>query len=112
MTKYDLIDRTAFAPLFDRSVGLDRMIDRMFADVSSQTPSFPPYNIRKVNEHDRLIEMALAGYSEEDIEITVENGILNVTGGKSDEVDESLEYIHKGVAARKFIRQFQLADNA
>lgn len=113
MTKIpSLLDRAAFTPFFDRSVGFDRMVDRMLNE-ELNVPNFPPYNIRKVNEIDRVIEMAVAGYTEEDIDITVEDGILSIKGEKKAESEETkADYLHRGVAMRKFTRQFRLADNA
>lgn len=113
MTKLpSLFDRSELSPFFDHSVGFDRMFDRLL-DQKLTAPNFPPYNIRKVNEVDRMIEMAVAGYSEKDIDITLEDGILTIKGDKvSEETEDSNNYLHKGVAMRKFTRQFRLADTA
>lgn len=106
------IDRTALSPLFDHSVGYDRLFDLLLDDFmpAISNNNFPPYNIIKVGENSRMIEIALAGYSEKDIDVTVEEGILIIKGNKTDESDNG--YLHKGVASRKFTRQFKLAENA
>lgn len=111
-----IFDRTAFDPLMKHSVGLDDMFDRLFDDFLPAVNSvqFPPYNLRRQGEHEIVIEMALAGYGESDIEMTMEEGnILAVRGGKVADIDENTkDYIHQGVAARKFERKFVLADRA
>lgn len=111
-----IFDRTAFEPLMKHSVGFDDMFDRLFDDFLPAVNSvqFPPYNIRRDGEHQIVIEMALAGYSEEDIEMMMEEGnILAIRGGKVTDIDENAkDYIHRGVAARKFERRFVLADRA
>jgi len=120
MTRNKLIpamfDRTAFEPLMKNSVGFDSMFDRLFDDFlpAVNSVSYPPYNIRRDDDHTSVIEMALAGYSEHDLEMTIEDGnVLVVRGGKVSDIDEnSVNYIYRGVAARKFERKFALADGA
>ncbi len=111
-----LFDRTfPFGSLFNHSVGMDEFFERVFDDFLPEASSkkYPPYNIRKDDEHTRTIEMALAGYSENDIEITVQDNILSIVGNKIGNIDDaSVNYVYKGLAARKFERKFVLAEHS
>lgn len=96
-------------PLF---VGFDRIFDRMntvtkFANIPQQ--KYPPYNIVKTGDNTYRIEIAVAGFKEEDFDIELHDGILSVKAEvKADE--ENHEYIHRGIASRGFERRFTLAD--
>ncbi len=96
-------------PLF---VGFDRIFDRMntvtkFANIPQQ--KYPPYNIVKTGENTYLIEIAVAGFKEEDFDIELHDGILSVKAEvRTDE--ENHEYIFRGIASRGFERRFTLAD--
>jgi molecular chaperone IbpA len=111
-----IFDRTAFEPLMKNSIGFDSMFDRLFDDFLPAVNSvqYPPYNIRRNSDHESVIEMALAGYSEGDLEMTLEdNSILVIRGGKVSDIDDNSDnYVYRGVAARKFERKFALADGA
>ena len=74
---------------------------------ASQT-AFPPVNIVKKDEYNFIIELAVAGYKQDEIEITAERNSLKVTGKKAEE--EERNYLVKGIAGRKFSRQFVLSD--
>ena len=90
--------------LFNRHfVGFDRLFDH-FTNVN--TNSYPPHNVVKTGEETRDIEFALAGFTEDDIEITVENEILTVSGVQ--QADDEKEYLWRGIAARAFTKQFSL----
>tara|TARA_Y100000114_G_C11692896_1_gene294485 strand:- start:380 stop:847 length:468 start_codon:yes stop_codon:yes gene_type:complete len=95
-------------PLF---VGFDRMLDRMHQINSSQgkAPNYPPYNIVKKDDDNYIIELAIAGWKQDDIEINVEDGELKIVGKVADESDAPT-YLHKGIGLRSFVRTFQLAD--
>lgn len=73
-------------------------------------PAYPPYNIERVSENDYRISMAVAGFSESDLEIEVKEHALSVRGDKRAEQENST-YLHRGIAARSFERRFQLADH-
>jgi molecular chaperone IbpA len=73
---------------------------------AAPTPGFPPYNIVKKSDMDYFIELAVAGFSEKDITVSVEDRILVVTG--KIESKENASYIHKGIADRAFTRRFSL----
>ena len=101
--------------LLDHSVGFDTMLGRVFDDFLPAVSSvkYPPYNIRKDDDHTRTIEMALAGYGEHDIEVLIEDGHLVIRGNKVSNIDDSsVNYVYKGLAARKFERKFMLTDGA
>ena len=70
--------------------------------------AFPPVNIVKTGDYTFNVELAVAGYKQDEIEITAEKNSLKVTGKKSDE--DTREYLVKGIAGRKFARQFVLSD--
>ena len=107
MTTFD------FAPLFRTSVGFDRLASMMNSAHRGETGNgFPPYNIQKAGEDKYRITMAVAGFSESDLDITTENNRLTISGTRKDE-DESEEnaYLYRGIATRSFERRFNLADH-
>lgn len=71
--------------------------------------SFPPHNIVKVNDTTYRVELAIAGYTENDIDVTVEDGKLKIVGLKK--TDEKVEYLHKGIAYRNFYKEFILSQD-
>ena len=92
-------------------VGFDRIHDRLheFNDsIAKNLPTYPPYNISKVGDQ-YVVEMAVAGFSESDIDIQVEGDILKVVGSITDNKDPR-PYLHKGIANRGFTRTFNLAE--
>lgn len=107
MTTFDL------SPLFRTSVGFDRLA-RMLNTESrpDQGSSFPPYNIKASGEDQYEITMAVAGFSDADLEITSENNKLIVSGNIQNESDnEEGTYLYRGIATRSFERRFNLADH-
>ena len=106
MTTFD------FSPLYRTSVGFDRLASMMSsATRQDQGNSYPPYNIRTMGEDHYQITMAVAGFSEGEIDITTEQNRLVVTGNRADEKEEQGEYLHRGIATRSFERRFNLADH-
>ena len=97
------------------AVGFDRVFDQLntYARNNATSTGFPPYNIRKGGDYTYAIEMALAGFSKNDIEIEVAEGLLTVRSVK--EVNETNEEydskIYRGISYRKFNRKFTLADD-
>ena len=93
------------------AVGFDRIFDQLTAYATNNVTSngFPPYNIRKGGDYTYAIEMALAGFSKDDIEIEVAEGLLTVRSIK--ENDENNSNIYRGISYRKFNRKFTLADD-
>ena len=109
-----------FSPMFRSSVGFDRMArlldNSMAAAETANKPTFPPYNIEKLDDDRYQISMAVAGFSEEDIDITVHDGTLIITGKiqtvEEHEADnEKRQFLHRGIATRAFERRFDLADH-
>ena len=100
-----------FNQLTPYAVGFDRVFDQLNTYVTNNATStgFPPYNIRKGGEYNYTIEMALAGFSKNDIEIEVAEGLLTVRSTK--ENDENDSDIYRGISYRKFNRKFTLADD-
>jgi len=98
------------------TVGFDSMFDRLFGALDHPNPNpnnkqgYPPYNIRKDGETKYFIEMAVAGFSEEDLEVELKEGILSVQSKPLNEEDEST-YVHRGIAKRTFERNFTLSDD-
>ena len=100
-----------FNQLTPYAVGFDRVFDQLTAYAANNATStgFPPYNIRKGGDYTYAIEMALAGFSKNDIEIEVAEGLLTVRSIK--ENDENDSDIYRGISYRKFNRKFTLADD-
>lgn len=101
-----------FSPLYRSTVGFD-YLPSIFDNVSNiekKQVGFPPYNIEKLDQENYRITMAVAGFSESELDISVEKGVLTVTGSKEQTNAES-EYLYKGIAARNFQRQFDLAEH-
>lgn len=100
-------------PLYRTVVGFDRlagMIDQASRLDGSQ--GYPPYNIERVDENAFAIEIAVAGFTEDDLEIETEEGLLTVAGKRGENEDgEGRNYLHRGIAQRSFIRRYQLADH-
>ena len=93
-----------FDPLF---IGFDRFFDNYS---SVNTNSYPPYNVIKVDDNNYLIEVAVAGFGKNDIEITEQDGVLKIEGSHVEDHPQA-KYLHRGVAARKFTRMFNLHDD-
>ena len=91
------------------SVGFDSLFNRI-PTVAQQDNGYPPYNIRKVDDYNYVIEIALAGFSERDIEVEVADGVLSVRSKEDKDTDET-EYVHRGIARRSFARKWTLSDD-
>lgn len=108
--------RTIDLPTFHKfGIGFDSLFDEMMRVNSQQTNvNYPPYNIIKNSEDNFTIELAVAGFKEGDISIVVEKNILTVKGEQAVNLDETstkVEYVHRGISARSFVRNFTLADH-
>ncbi len=100
-------------PLFRNSVGFDRMARLMDGVAADQAPTYPPYNIEKVDEDSYRITMAVAGFAETDLDVQVKENQLTITGRveKTENAEEEKQYLHRGIAERAFERRFNLADH-
>jgi molecular chaperone IbpA len=100
------------------SVGFDRLFDQLIGENFPAQSNFPPYNIVKTDEDSYQIELALAGFGKDDIEIEVKENTLTVRSAESgvDDIEDidvvdSKEYLHRGISMKKFTRSFTLADD-
>ena len=96
------------------SIGFDSMFNRMMNFPTTQQESgYPPYNIRKVDDYNYVIEIALAGFSERDIEVEVADGVISVRslGEKGKQNLDTPDYVHRGIANRSFSKSWTLSDD-
>lgn len=99
-------------PLLRTTVGFDRLARTMDSLAQDRVPSYPPYNIEKLNDDDYVVTMALAGFSQKDLEITVQENTLTVAGNiEVEEETGDRNFLYRGIAERSFQRQFSLADH-
>ena len=103
-----------FAPLYRSTVGFDRlanMLDRaLTADVGTNT--YPPYNIEKSGENTYRISVAVAGFSEDELNVEMRDGQLVISAKKAEAEDkDASKYLHRGIASRAFEKRFQMADH-
>ena len=101
-----------FAPLYRATVGFDRVFD-MLDTMAGQptTGGYPPYNIEKTADDAWRIVMAVAGFTEAELNVTQKEDELLVTGKGHPDRHEGTEYLYRGIGARDFERRFQLADH-
>ncbi len=105
------------SPFYRSIVGFDRMLDMIDSAVkgSQSSSSYPPYNIERISENTYLIELAIAGFSEQDLSIEVRDNILAISGKRSVESQSKKEnqdqYLYRGIAERSFEKKFHLADH-
>jgi len=93
-------------------IGFDSMLDELLRITSSQNNNnYPPYNIIQFSENSFAIELAIAGFSEGEIDISLEGHVLVINGSKIRDLDKPKEYLHQGISNRDFHREFTLADH-
>jgi molecular chaperone IbpA len=112
LTEDMVMDRFDFSPLFRSSIGFDRLARMVDAATRADgsAVSYPPYNIEKTGDDAYRLIMAVAGFGREDLDLTVHENTLIVTG-KAQKEDENGRYLHRGIARRAFERRFSLADH-
>jgi molecular chaperone IbpA len=100
-----------FNQLTPYAVGYDRVFDQLqkYVQNNVQSSGFPPYNIQKGGDYNYTIEIALAGFSKDDIEVEVAENTLSVRSDKKADTDDYA--IHRGISYRRFDRKFTLADD-
>jgi molecular chaperone IbpA len=107
--------RTAFdfSPFRRSTVGFDRLFDMLEnSSVGQGQENYPPFDLIKTGDNDYCIQLAVAGFSPDEIDITSQQNQLIVSGRKSDEIDQKDgDYIYRGIANRSFERRFALADH-
>lgn len=99
-------------PLFRSTVGfdrLDKLFDAAFRDAAREV-GYPPYNIVKKGENEYRVSMAVAGFGEQDLDITQHENVLTVKGQLQGQ-EKEVHYLHRGIAQRAFEHRFQLADH-
>jgi molecular chaperone IbpA len=100
-----------FTPLFRSAIGFDRLASALESAYRTEPGGYPPYNIEVTGQDKYRISMAVAGFSEKDLNIQVKENILTVSGAqKDDEKEAGRRFLYRGIATRNFDRQFQLAD--
>ena len=110
MTRYTASDLPALMERINKySIGMDEYFDRLFT-LHETTTNYPPYNLVQVNNVEFRLELALAGFKKEEINVFTEYGKLFVEGQKSDS-ESDRTFIHKGVAQRSFKRVWTLSDD-
>lgn len=111
-----LANRFSFTPLYHSTLGFENLfneVERMLEATTEKTNhSFPPHNIVKVDDYHYVVELAVAGYSKDEIEITVDDGHLIVKGNKDEKNAElaDITYLHKGIGLRAFTKTLKIAD--
>ena len=103
-----------FAPFYRSTVGFDRvfsMLDQL-EGVESSAASYPPYNIERTGENAYRISVAVAGFTEADLSVETKENALTIRGEKQPSDKElRADVLYQGIAARTFVRSFQLADH-
>ncbi len=99
-------------PFYRSSIGYDR-VGRLIDNALRATESgsgYPPYNIEVLEENRYAITLALAGFKREDLDLSVENGVLTISGRKADDATQR-QFLYQGIANRAFERRFNLAEH-
>ncbi len=105
MTGYDLMD---FDPFRNYTIGFDKIFDSLLEVSKINTSNFPPYNIRKLGDGKYEIELALAGFTKNDIKVELKEGTLSVSAKKEEKDSDNL--VHQGIASRSVLRKFSLSE--
>jgi molecular chaperone IbpA len=98
-----------FSPLYRSVVGFDRLANLLETAAADAATGYPPYNIERTDENAYRIDIAVAGFRPEELNVEVKENLLTVQGRKTAN-DEARQYLHRGLAERDFERRFQLAD--
>jgi molecular chaperone IbpA len=114
MTQLEIrtLDLPSFVNQIHRqTIGFDRMfeeLNRTFAN--SRTDNYPPHNVVKLDDTHYVIEVAVAGFADDEIDVELKENVLTVKGEQAKK-DQEVEYLHKGISARNFVRTFPLAEH-
>lgn len=107
MTRLQTLDFPAFTR---NAVGFDKLFNELERTFTNQTGNYPPYNVVEVSEDEWLISVAVAGFSMNDLDITLDKNLLTIEG-TAPSYNEDVKYLHKGIGGRSFRRTFTLADH-
>jgi len=89
-------------------IGLDRLFSEMNRDAIQRQSTYPPYNVKKVEEYKTILELAVAGFKKKELIVEFAEDVLKISG-KKDDFDDTDKYIHKGIGTRSFVRSFVLS---
>lgn len=103
MTSFD------FSPLYRTAIGFDHLAS-LLNTASSDSSSYPPYNVELIDDDQYIINMAVAGFTEQELDIEVKENNLTIKGSKEGETEEESKFLYRGIATRSFTRRFQLAE--
>lgn len=98
-----------FSPLYRSVVGFDRLAGLLETAAADAATGYPPYNIERTDENSYRIDIAVAGFRPDELNVEVKENLLTVTGRKAAN-DDAKTFLHRGLAERNFDRKFQLAD--
>jgi molecular chaperone IbpA len=109
MTKITAFD---LSPFYRTSIGVDRLFDRIVSQIdSAANNNYPPFNIVKTGEHTFELQLAVAGFTQGEMDITVTDGTITIVGEKTvTALPEGHEYFHHGISARRFVRSWPLGE--
>ena len=111
MNTLTTLDLPAFMNAAHRNfIGVDRLMDRMGNLSTPNDQGYPPYNVVKLDDNNFVIELAVAGFGKDSINLTVQDSVLSIEGSQETNDDDEANYLHKGISSRKFRRTFDLAD--
>ncbi|RVT97480.1 Hsp20 family protein [Rhodovarius crocodyli] len=99
-----------FSPLFRTAIGFDRLARLVEGARGTEAQSYPPYNIERTGEDNYVLTLAVAGFSEQELELEVKGDTLLVAGRPANQATER-SFLHRGIAGRAFERRFVLADH-
>jgi molecular chaperone IbpA len=117
-TSYNLLKkeknmtRISFGPLYNNTLGFDRFfneVERLLESDVKPTTSFPPHNILKLDDSHYVVELAIAGFSKDEIDITVKDSVLTIKGEKEEKTPDA-QYLHRGIGTRSFTKTLTIAD--
>lgn len=108
------VGRISFEPFAYRTIGFDRILDNLESIMNVTQPmnsdKYPPHNIVSLADNRYVVEIAVAGFKQEDIDITLEKGVLIVSANAKLEGEPNVKYLYKGIGTRAFTKSLRLAD--
>jgi len=110
MTRITSMD---LAPFLRTTIGMDQVFNRIVQQIdTSASQTYPPYNIIKTGENNMEVQLAVAGFSQKDIEVKVHENTLIIAGEKQPEVwPDTYEYVYQGIGSRRFMRSFPMGED-
>lgn len=92
-------------------IGFESMLDELLRATAQQQTNYPPYNVIRNDDDHFTIEIAVAGFKQGEVDVTVEKNILTISGSQKEPIPENVEYLHRGISARDFVRNWTLAEH-